>query len=506
MKISRLLIASFLAEAAPKNSVQDWVNYYLNKWNQNTGLVPEGFANSMSFYHGEDGSQKVKDEGGALTETVTTLFNEGLQKYVQWTVEHAGRDKLFPEDLDRTISFLRLFESLKPTGKINKDIQSYNNSSELESALRPYMGDVNREQYYLPEGREKQRLTSEDYKDLGNVKGYHVIEIITPEGAQELCRHTEWCVRDPRWSEGYLEEGPVFLVLEDRYKYVLIHFESEQAKDVNDNPISFEVGQKLLPVFEELAHVRAYPLDNVLTQDFSVFNDIEKVAAGDDPELVLDLINEISGRERIPELEQVLERHDATLRLERVDIQILTAYLTHNEDRSWPWLEGRVADALGETIKYSSDDFILSENDLQDYIESVGFSDVIAAKFIESTEARGVNLGLLLRQLLAFYYGITNFFIDEFRNFMRINKNSNLWDSLDKLKKISHTQNYGGENLFFVQDGYEYFQTIKTEVGEALKVVGLMPTLEKFEKFQQEMAGRIEEIKRDLGYAKRENK
>jgi hypothetical protein len=101
-------------------------------------------------------------------------------------------------------------------------------------------------------------------------------KMITQAGAYSLIRASLWQTvlnlsnrdgqngNDPTWctdtethAKSYSKQGPLLFVDKNGFPYVLVHFESNQAKDLSDREISAAIAQEIAPVF---ADPKRFPL------------------------------------------------------------------------------------------------------------------------------------------------------------------------------------------------------------------------------------------------------
>ena len=67
-----------------------------------------------------------------------------------------------------------------------------------------------------------------------------------------------WCTNGEHHAKSYSSQGPLYFVDKNGYPYVLVHFESTQAKDLNDSEIGPDVAQEIAPLF---ADPKQFPLE-----------------------------------------------------------------------------------------------------------------------------------------------------------------------------------------------------------------------------------------------------
>jgi len=191
------------------------------------------------------GSLAIEDEGLRQNENfiearIRTLNRDAdptgdMATYTPWLVRMVVKQQFWPSDstLEAVTSSLEVFDLAKkvkgfPPDK--KDINSIKSFDDLE-ALANEVKDL--------EGVEskKKRLAREGQKVIHDEKGVKVIEITTVEAGAELCRGEEWCIKDPSYSEGYLSDGPVYLVMNGEEKILMASPAREEITDKHNQPL-----------------------------------------------------------------------------------------------------------------------------------------------------------------------------------------------------------------------------------------------------------------------------
>ena len=84
------------------------------------------------------------------------------------------------------------------------------------------------------------------------------IQMLTPEAAVKFAigkgtpehPETRWCSSALGTARGYIDQGPMFVVMKGSNPYVQVHFASSQAKDIQDREISPAVAKEIAPVFD----------------------------------------------------------------------------------------------------------------------------------------------------------------------------------------------------------------------------------------------------------------
>ena len=163
-------------------------------------------------------------------------------KYAPWILKQKKRGADLSTVGDALNDFSRLSKIKGFEGSPN--INSYNSLDELLTVI-----SNNKDlQSKTGEFKEKQRTGAEM---LGKEGSLAVIRISNPESAAKLCRKTEWCVKDPKYSKNYLKKGPLYMVTKDNKPYALIHLETTSAKDVADRTLSERTAGEIKGVLEK---------------------------------------------------------------------------------------------------------------------------------------------------------------------------------------------------------------------------------------------------------------
>ena len=61
----------------------------------------------------------------------------------------------------------------------------------------------------------------------------------------------KWCTNSEHHAKSYSSNGPLYFVDKDGYPYVLMHFESAQAKNLADAEIDAATAKEIAPVFAD---------------------------------------------------------------------------------------------------------------------------------------------------------------------------------------------------------------------------------------------------------------
>ena len=157
------------------------------------------------------------------------------KKYATWISRlWVNRTIRMPEDEDKLTKKLQLFDSKKQLLSVEqRNINNYNSYAQLAQTLEQYVDVKSKIQ-------TKKNLIFEGQEVIKEQPPYTVVKITTPEAASKLLRGTEYCVKDPKYWEYYVEnygDHPYYLVYKNNDIYVLLHIPSKQMKNKYDHEI-----------------------------------------------------------------------------------------------------------------------------------------------------------------------------------------------------------------------------------------------------------------------------
>lgn len=109
-------------------------------------------------------------------------------------------------------------------------------------------------------------LYHHDAQMVGRHSNIKVTKVVTPELADTMTHrpvgpntdvHPVWCTTLSRQAVYYCNQGPLYFVDKNGYPYVLIHFETHQAMDIRNAPITVAVCAEIAPA---LNNTTEFPL------------------------------------------------------------------------------------------------------------------------------------------------------------------------------------------------------------------------------------------------------
>jgi len=188
--------------------------------------------------------------------------------YTQWIIKMLLNGKIrFPEDIDKVKETLVKFDKVKknPNAKINKDIMSYKEYADLLKALESLAPEEEKSK-----GERKRQEVMEGTKEVYKDDTYTVIELMNTKAGHNYCYNRfedggQWCFKDERWAQNYLDMGDNIFVIEKNDKpYLAFHLASRQLKDTYDYELSLddERWAEVYPILKELTGVIVLELED----------------------------------------------------------------------------------------------------------------------------------------------------------------------------------------------------------------------------------------------------
>ena len=172
--------------------------------------------------------------------------------YIQWLSRLAQNNIIRPQEDDtKLLEKLKLFHKLKKIKKIDRtDINSFKTYGELAQYLEPFIS----EDIESKRGKEK-RLETEGIVSMLKEGNVEIIRLDTEQSAANLCRNTEWCIKDPKYFREY--KPPFYVFLLNNKPYALLHVDSTQFKDVYDDSINSKTIAPIIKSIEKFLEI--YP-------------------------------------------------------------------------------------------------------------------------------------------------------------------------------------------------------------------------------------------------------
>lgn len=182
-------------------------------------------------------SEELKVRQARLSELLSYLSQADPShsgKYVMWIAKLYFKETIqFPEDINKINQRLTQFDSIK--GQLppeSRDINCFKTYGQLAETIDEHTGVSKRESVRISTAEGQEVLFNYDIdassvssQIAGGSKKFTVVKVTTSEAATVLARHTDWCIKDPSWSKGYLEWGPFYFIdkrtINGQKRYVL---------------------------------------------------------------------------------------------------------------------------------------------------------------------------------------------------------------------------------------------------------------------------------------------
>lgn len=216
--------------------------------------------------------------------------------YIQWIAKQAINNIIKPaEDDSKILEKLSLFYKLSKNKKIDiKDINQFKTYGDLAKYLAPY------NMQSAASGRaEQKRLTVEGAVSVYKDDKVEIIRLDTEQAASNLCRKTEWCIKDPEFFNKY--GAPFYMIYLNNNGYALLHNKSGQFKDVYDNSIDLK---SMAPIINSLKlfidqnpgvisiDIGIYDNElNIITEAIDTKNNINNLIGNNKQDMEEDFIN-----------------------------------------------------------------------------------------------------------------------------------------------------------------------------------------------------------------------
>jgi hypothetical protein len=188
--------------------------------------------------------------------------------YVAWIARQFRKSKKnpsplqFPEDGPKVTERLAAFDKLTNSPKFNghRDINKYKRFSDLAIAVDQNSDNKSKAQSARESVMKGHEVFSDDDR-------YQIHKITTPEASSEMCKGTDWCVKDPRAFARYEinDQDPLLMFSYDDKKIALLHAGSGQWMDVYDRPIGEDEAEtinQLISDYPQGAQILKKFLDN----------------------------------------------------------------------------------------------------------------------------------------------------------------------------------------------------------------------------------------------------
>ena len=229
-----------------------------------------------------------------------------------WGWELSDYQKLILQEIHDNLQHFDLKKS-----KLDiRDIYKYTPDS-LSKALEQQLGLTKSERknarkgnFILPPGSEL-ALESGDYQ---------VVKITSSSASSLLCSGTEWCTANNRNATDYLRQGPLYLIYLKGLRLFLVHFESDQFMDTDNEPVKDSIKYKLIDLLSPLTGKTIY----------------------NDPLLALDYVLDVVGEPYEPCEQAIIQDPEAAVIYARAILK-----------RRWPEAEPIILTNPNQSYKYA---------------------------------------------------------------------------------------------------------------------------------------------------------
>ena len=217
--------------------------------------------------------QNVQDYINKRTTEIKTQVNNVTQNPQEqsWIYDRLFDKSILTEDLAKVKDIIAKFNSVKNSSKFErKEIMSYMDFSDLYRTVTDF----------IKEGANSDIIFDYDKnKIILDKDGYKAIEIDSFEDGEFLLQDTGWCVQYEDTFNSY--KPPFFIILKDNKKYALLHPQSGQLKDTDDetmereniDPKFIQFIKDVLDVTNSSIYIQGATYDDYFDDEDSVFGD-----------------------------------------------------------------------------------------------------------------------------------------------------------------------------------------------------------------------------------------
>ena len=161
-----------------------------------------------------------------------------------------------PEDIEKIRRRLEEFSKVKKLLPVkNRDINIYQTFGHLAITLDKLKETLDAE---LAKREEKKKISEiagqEIITEMEGAQTPGTLSLIratTPEASALLAKDTDWCVSDPGIAKDYVETAPLYFIDKNGARYILIHEDPLQVKDVHDSDISEETEKNIIHLIRD---------------------------------------------------------------------------------------------------------------------------------------------------------------------------------------------------------------------------------------------------------------
>lgn len=155
---------------------------------------------------------------------------------------------IWPEDKDRAVETFEWYMAARKDSRVQNMMRemfpgrsiknplefSIYDLEDLQDTLTPVKQQTAKNQRWKPEERG---IAPGKARTILDDDGWLIVEITDAAVASSYASGTRWCTSNRRTAQGYLNDGPLYVLFRNGQKYGQIHGQSNQIMDVRDRPI-----------------------------------------------------------------------------------------------------------------------------------------------------------------------------------------------------------------------------------------------------------------------------
>lgn len=247
--------------------------------------------------------KRYPDTDSQLLKAVVDIDPSPSKAYSQWIMRQlVSRDIQLPEDEEKLTTALTELDDAKRRGLLkgpDADIMRYKQLGDLRVKLDALSGRQTA-------GERHRRELSSGASEVMDDPPWRVVRITTVQAASDLCRNTQWCVKDPFFARRYLDHAPLYLIYRQDQPYALVHEADGEIRDPQDRQLSAERESEVMPIVDRLPLGKLSGRLAAFRQHLPMRTPHEAAATGS-PQMALEYARRFKRRVP-PEVEEVIAR------------------------------------------------------------------------------------------------------------------------------------------------------------------------------------------------------
>lgn len=233
------------------------------EWSEKYNVIIDDY-NKLTDKQKSGLQEYISDRKKEIEKQINEITNN--PQYISWIYNLLSLKKLiFPEDIDKTKSVLLKYTKIKLSElfpKEYKNILEFKSFGELFKIVSEYSKELSSGNRVIDFGNNEV---------VYNQKGIKIVKLMKYNDCDYLTKDTGWCIQQENYFNHY--KPPFYMIVQNDKKIALLHLESQQFKDIHDEPIK-EMDENLTNVMLNFLNQNKISI-NDLVGDLHVFRKID---------------------------------------------------------------------------------------------------------------------------------------------------------------------------------------------------------------------------------------